>query len=30
MKAAEPNAHVGVEVEAERFMSFFIDRLAGK
>jgi len=30
MKAAEPNAHVGVEVEAERFMAFFIDRLAGK
>jgi len=26
----EPNAWVAVEVEAERFMSFFIDRLAGK
>ena len=26
----EPNAHVAVEVDAERFMSFFIDRLAGK
>ncbi len=30
MGAAAPNAHVGVEVEAERFMSFFIDRLAGQ
>lgn len=26
----EPNAWVAVEVDAERFMSFFIDRLAGK
>ena len=26
----EPNAWVAVEVEAERFMSFFIDRLAGR
>jgi purine nucleosidase len=26
----QPNAWVAVEVEAERFMSFFIDRLAGK
>lgn len=26
----EPNAWVAVEVEAERFMSFFIERLAGK
>ena len=26
----EPNAHVAVEVDAERFLSFFIDRLAGK
>ena len=26
----EPNAQVAVEVDAERFMSFFIDRLAGK
>lgn len=26
----EPNADVAVEVDAERFLSFFIDRLAGK
>jgi inosine-uridine nucleoside N-ribohydrolase len=26
----DPNAHVAVEVEAERFMTFVIDRLAGK
>jgi inosine-uridine nucleoside N-ribohydrolase len=26
----EPNAWVAVEVDAERFMSFFIDRLAGR
>lgn len=26
----EPNAHVAVEADAERFLSFFIDRLAGK
>ena len=26
----EPNAHVGVEVDAERFLSFFIERLAGR
>jgi hypothetical protein len=26
----QPNAHVAVEVESERFMTFFIDRLAGK
>ncbi len=26
----EPNAHVAVEVDPERFLSFFIDRLAGK
>ena len=25
-----PNALVAVEVDAERFMSFFIDRLAGR
>jgi len=30
MQAAEPNVHVAVKVEAERFMSFFIDRLSGK
>lgn len=26
----EPNAHVAVEVEAERFLSFFIERIAGR
>jgi inosine-uridine nucleoside N-ribohydrolase len=26
----EPNAWVALEVDAERFMSFFIDRLAGR
>jgi inosine-uridine nucleoside N-ribohydrolase len=26
----EPNAWVAVEVDAERFISFFIDRLAGR
>lgn len=26
----EPNAHVAVESEAERFLSFFIDRIAGR
>jgi inosine-uridine nucleoside N-ribohydrolase len=26
----EPNTHVAVEVDAERFLTFFIDRLAGK
>ena len=26
----EPNAHVAVEVDAERFLTFFIERLAGK
>ena len=27
--AVEPNAHVAIEVDAERFLSFFIDRLRG-
>jgi inosine-uridine nucleoside N-ribohydrolase len=26
----EPNAHVAIEVDAERFLTFFLERLAGK